>query len=259
MTFREEYNKPDLVWLYDVVYSNDDDAKFYTQCAKAFGQPILELGSGTGRIAIPLAEEGFEVVGIDNSDAMIDGCMRKIEALKNDSLKIKIVNSDMAHFELERKFPLILISVNNFLLLDRDAQRSCLDCCKRHLEKSGVLIIDAYSPFAPSRAKFMKNQNDEKENLISMMRNPETGLQIRRYISCKRDVIEQVDYITNFFEIDTKSGIEERRYTEKLRYVYPAEMQLMLDYAGFKSVKIFGQYDGSKFDDKSELSIFMAQ
>ena len=65
------------VATYDLFHSGSGDVPFYLDCARRFGGPILELGSGTGRVMIPLAEAGYEVVGLDLSPAMLVGGVRK--------------------------------------------------------------------------------------------------------------------------------------------------------------------------------------
>ena len=66
--------------VYDSIYSYvREDIPFYVEAAKDAGGPVLELGCGTGRVTIPIAEAGVDVVGLDSSEAMLDAASRKLE------------------------------------------------------------------------------------------------------------------------------------------------------------------------------------
>ena len=68
--------------VYDTVYTYlRDDIPFYVDAAKRYGGPVLELGCGTGRVTVPIAEAGVEIVGLDISQAMLDVARSKLDSL----------------------------------------------------------------------------------------------------------------------------------------------------------------------------------
>ena len=102
--------------------------------ASALGHAVLELGCGTGRVTIPIARAGVEVVGLDNAPAMLDVARRKAAAAGVD---VRWVTADMRSFQLEQRFGLVIIPFRSFLHLLTDAdQLACLSaqststCCR---------------------------------------------------------------------------------------------------------------------------------
>src|SRR5256885_14498779 len=101
-----------LAALYDLDVRFDDPAiDWFRGLARMTGGPILELGVGTGRVAIPLAKDGHEVVGIDRSEAML----KRAEAhARRARVTVRLIESDMRTFSLDRAFALITIPFNTF-------------------------------------------------------------------------------------------------------------------------------------------------
>src|SRR6266540_3949146 len=88
--------------LYDFAYGDySDDSDFYLNLARATGGPILELGSGTGRVAFPLANAGHRVVGIDTSTSMLARASEKLKASRLARGRLSFVEADMTTFTLE--------------------------------------------------------------------------------------------------------------------------------------------------------------
>jgi SAM-dependent methyltransferase len=111
----------------------------------ANGGPVLELGVGTGRVAIPLAERGLEVHGIDSSEAMID---KLREQPGGDRVKSSV--GDIATVAIEGRFPLAFAVLNTFsLLYDEEDQIRCIENVAGHLTEDGVLVVEAAVPVAP--------------------------------------------------------------------------------------------------------------
>ena len=137
--------------VYDAVYSYvRDDLPFYVREARRVEGPVLELGCGTGRVAIALARAGVEVVGVDFSPRMLEAARRNIADAGDLPGKITLVEADMRGFAPERvggPFGLALIPFRAFLsLLSVPDQISALRNLKRHLAPGGELIIDLFVP-----------------------------------------------------------------------------------------------------------------
>ncbi|MEX0991039.1 MAG: class I SAM-dependent methyltransferase [Actinomycetota bacterium] len=120
-------------------------------------RPLLELGVGTGRVAIPLADWGNDVVGIDTSEPMLE-----ILRSKPGSGKVHAGIGDMADFDLGRTFPVIYAVWNTFFsLLTPEAQASCFACVAKHLEPGGAFVMQC---FVPDADQFDRDQRLDVES-----------------------------------------------------------------------------------------------
>ncbi len=121
-----------------------DDVPFLFGEAFLHGGPILELGCGTGRVALPLAGQGLSVTGIDNSPAMLEEARRKSA---RDGIELELVQADFRDFDLGRRFMAVLFPFNTVAHLhaQEDLER-CLECVYRHLKPGGALVIDTFNP-----------------------------------------------------------------------------------------------------------------
>ena len=123
-----------------------EDVPFYLEEAKRFGGPVLELGVGTGRIAVPVAAAGFEVVGVDLSAGMLE-VARETAALAGVELDLR--HGDMRDPPVEGEFPLVTAPFRSLLHMETDAdRRAVLRAVRRHLAPGGHFVFDV---FAPSR------------------------------------------------------------------------------------------------------------
>jgi SAM-dependent methyltransferase len=139
-----------LPWLYDVADLYDAITPpgpcepFYRDEAHRAGGPVLELACGTGRLTIPLAQDGHEVVGLDASPAMLAAARRK--ALEAD-VAATFLLGDMRDFDLGRSFGFVLVSCNSLShLTEPEDLRACLTAIRRHLAPGGVLAFDVVLP-----------------------------------------------------------------------------------------------------------------
>src|SRR5262249_43286613 len=101
--------------LYEFAYNDfTEDIDFYSNLAEAGDGSILELGVGTGRVAIPLASEGFRVTGIDLSEAMLAVAQRRLASQPAKHGSLSLLKADMTDFALEPRFDLAFIAANTF-------------------------------------------------------------------------------------------------------------------------------------------------
>ena len=107
----------ELADYYDLVHAQvTSDIPLYLSLARESGGPILELGCGSGRTLVPLAEAGFEIVGLDNSKAMLAWARERIRAGGLEE-SIDLVEGEMISFDLGRRFPLITVPFNAWMHL----------------------------------------------------------------------------------------------------------------------------------------------
>jgi SAM-dependent methyltransferase len=129
--------------LYDAEYGGiDDDGLYFLDLAKNCGPRVLDLGCGTGRLAIPLCRAGKKVTGLDAMPSMLDHARRKAAGLP-----IRWVDGDFRDYDLGEAYDLAISCAHAFQgLLTEDDQRHYLGCAARHLVPGGVLAFDTRNP-----------------------------------------------------------------------------------------------------------------
>lgn len=128
---------------YDAEYGGiDDDGRFFLDLAEACGPRILDLGCGTGRLAIPLCRSGKQVTGLDAMPTMIDHARRKAAGLP-----IRWIDGDFRDFDLGEAYDLAISCAHAFQgLLTEDDQQRFLACTARHVVPGGMLAFDTRNP-----------------------------------------------------------------------------------------------------------------
>ena len=147
------YERPSLhVEVYDALHAGaipgGDDVAFFRRLALETGGPVLELGAGTGRVAIPIAEAGIDIVGLDRSSAMLAVAEGKRRALPTDvRRRLRFVEGDMTDLRLRRRFGLVFAAFRVFMALaDVADQRRALAGVRRQLRPGGLLVLDVFDP-----------------------------------------------------------------------------------------------------------------
>jgi SAM-dependent methyltransferase len=211
------------------------DVAFYVKEARRSGGPVLELGCGTGRVSVPIAEAGIEVVGLDLSPHML-----QIARTKARGLPFTVRRGDMARFDLGRRFGLALIPFRAFQhLLTIERQRSCLRSVRRHLRRDGRLILALFDP---------------RLDLILPGKVAPQGRPAVRFSDGRRVqvvVTERVnDPLTQTFrelwtwtERDRRGRVVRRTQDVlRLRWTYRYEMQHLLELEGFEPIACYGDF-----------------
>jgi len=248
--------------LYDQVtpYASRPDVVFFVEMAKESGGPVLELGSGTGRVLIPIAREGVAITGLDLSTDMLRVCREKLEKEPEEvRSRVLLVEGDMRAFELPEKFKLVTMPFRPFqYLVTVDDQLACLDCIHRHLAEEGRVIVDVFNP---------KLEALVADNLgVEMTPEPEFSMPdgrkiIRKHKIVSRDWVKQVQQIELIYYVTYPDGKQERLvHAFSMRYFFRYEMEHLLARAGFEVEELYSDYDRSSYGAKypGEL-IFVAR
>lgn len=214
------------------------------------GGPVLELGVGTGRVAIPLAKDGHEVVGVDRSRAML---ARAESHARRARAKVRLVESDMRSFSLDRAFALITIPFNTFLMLTPEERWPCLARCREHLSETGRLAIDVFQPDPNKIAGVDGGVREEWRR-----KDPETGHLVTKFSSTRSDV--DATRFNWWFDEELDGG-EIRRITRQatLHFLYRREAELLFPAAGFELDSLHGDYDGSAVGPASPHLLIVAR
>ena len=239
-----------LAPYYDTEWRNlVQDIPFLIEEARKTGGPILELACGTGRVTLPLAQEGYEVWGIDNSDQMLKIFENKLKKENPDvSGRIHISNRGMQNFDLGKKFKLIIIPFNSFLLLtDRKELDSCLECCRNHLDEGGVLIVDVFAPnFELCAVK------EPKIQFLQHFYVPHIKKVVVQWEYAKRDMGNQIIDIDFLYEeYDQNGDVTKKTHSIKMSLIFRFELEYLLEKNGFAVEDTFGDYDRSEFSQTS--------
>jgi SAM-dependent methyltransferase len=224
--------------------SGVDDVGFYRDLAGPPGSEVLELGCGTGRVLIPLAEAGLRVTGLDRSPGMLAQAAAKIDRLPATvRAAIHIVRGDLADFAFDMRFDAVLIPARAFaFLLTAEAQLSCLTLVLDHLRPGGVLAVDLFDPLldrlVPGRTEARADSRID----------PESGHIIRvDVLSRENDTVAQILREVWRFTESTADGVVLRSEDEELalRWTYRYEMRHLLALAGFRSAIEYSDFVGS--------------
>lgn len=122
---------------------SDKAVRWYLIWAGRVGGPVLELACGSGRMLVEIAKAGYEVVGIDLSERMLELARDRISVQSNDVQgRIRLYRRDMADFDLSEEFGMVMIGDNSLReLAHREQQLACLRCVRRHLERGGRFLV----------------------------------------------------------------------------------------------------------------------
>ncbi len=219
--------------------------RFYLDEAKRAGGRVLELGCGSGRLTIPIAQRGIEIIGADLSKPMLNAARAK--ALRT-GVEVQFVEADMRHFDLPGKFSAIFIPGNSLLhLLTTDDLKQCLASVRRHLVPNGRLVFDiskwdlALLARDPAQRHPVLSVNDPKRGEITI---EETA---------SYDAANQIRHIVWHFSAPDAADFRVINYT--LRVIFPQELSLLLDTAGFHLDARYGEFPRQPFDSSSPRQV----
>jgi len=221
-----------------------DDVAFYLDLAAKAGPDVLELGCGTGRVMIPLAEAGFRVTGLDRSRGMLAQAATRLSRLDPVvRAATRLVEGELASFALDTRFDSVLIPARAFaFLLTVDAQRSCLGRVFEHLRPGGLVALHLFDPrldlCLPGR---MPGRTDTRID-------PETGNAIRVDVLFRENdtVAQIVREVWRFSEIDSSGTVLDSEEEQlELRWTYRYETRHLLELSGFRDAVEYSDFGGS--------------
>ncbi len=227
----------------------EPEGPMYLALARQFGGPILELGCGTGRVTIPLAEQGFAITGLDLVPGMLARAQHKAGALAIDW-----VEANMRSFRLETRFPFIFATTGVFQhLLERRDQEAMLARAREHLAPGGSFVVDAHVP----RPNQMRDSLAEQEWYTY---DDGEGRTVHVSGSEHYDHIRQVRHETAVRRWRDDTGqLFAREARLALRYIFPQEMEALLHYNGFVVEQRYGDWDLSPLVNSSKTMIYICR
>ncbi|MGQ4892925.1 MAG: class I SAM-dependent methyltransferase [Candidatus Njordarchaeia archaeon] len=196
---------------------------------------------GTGRVTIPLAREGYDIVGLDASKSMLFKLEEKLKKEAKDVRdRVTLVHGDMRNFDLGKKFKLIIIPFSSIVHIHNlDDLVDVFKCSHRHLFAGGILAFDIFNP----NLRYLL----EKTRYIFDIRKADEEKQLFLWETAKYDLTYQMIDIKRLVEVKNKTETKRYVWETKLRYYFWGELYLALKMAGFREINIYGNYDMSEF------------
>jgi SAM-dependent methyltransferase len=214
---------------------------FLRQLPKRRRLLILELCAGTARAAIPIAQAGHEVVGVERDPAMLAIARRKRDVVGLTERELKLIRGDVLTMNLRRRFDRIAIFFNTFLAFPTlEQQDRLLQKVRRHLKSSGRFWIDI---FQPDPALLVERHSKDLE--VVGFHVPQLGRTVVGSTEVRRDISRQHMLVTDHYTWFDSVGHEHReRRSFEMTFIFPRELQILLERNGFKIEQLFGGHDG---------------
>ncbi|MFA9558273.1 class I SAM-dependent methyltransferase [Evansella sp. AB-rgal1] len=247
----EEYNDPILYDKENEAFQSD--ISFLLEMAKKQGGVIIDVACGTGRATIPLAKEGFQLIGVDIHSEMINEAKRKAAKL---DLQIEWLKQDCTILNLPCKSNFIYTVGNSFQhFLTNEAQDRLLTSVNKHLEIDGVFVFNIRFPspeelLQPSTEEYWKTYVD-----------PETHNTVVVSTISSYDSLRQIQHYTTIRKYKNNQGVlvDEKITNISLRYVFPQEMERMLFSNGFEIEHIYKDWAGNPITNDSYEMIYVCK
>jgi SAM-dependent methyltransferase len=232
-----------------------DDLPVIQAFAQRTGGPLLELGCGTGRLLIPLAQAGYAVTGVDLSPEML-----RIAAAKAESAgvagRVTLVQGDYGGVSLAGTYRLAFIMMNTFLHLPTQAdQLRALRHWREHMAPGGTLLIDVFHPDVHQLADL-----DGRLEWDKTWTDPQSGATVMKWVTRTVDLAEQTLHVTLIYDEIAADGSLRRTVAPfDTRYLWRFEAELLLEKAGFTLEALYGDWDMSPFEGASDRMILVAR
>jgi SAM-dependent methyltransferase len=249
-----------LARLYDLDLSEDPgDLDLLLALAARAGGPILELASGSGRLTVPLAEDGHEVTGVDTDPAMIARAHDRAEAAgKAVARRVRLVTGDARSIRLPDAgdYRLAFVPLNSiFLLGSRADQAAAVATLAAHLATGGLAVVDAWLPDADDLARY-----DGRLVLEWVRGDPGSGRIVTKTCSAIYDATTASVVLTTIFD-EGHAGESPVRWVrvDRLRLVSPDELVSFAEAAGLVVETLAGDYDMNDLEPGAERVVMVAR
>jgi SAM-dependent methyltransferase len=205
------------------------------------GHPVLELACGTGRLTIPIAQSGVEIVGLDLSPSMLAHARAKA---KRAGVEISFVEGDCRNFELGGKFALVFMAFNSMQHLhDHASLEGLFGSVRKHLVGGGRFIFDVFNPKVESLARSREERRAERE-----YEDPDATGTIALEHTMDYDDASQVNRIRWYFSRRGPDAKRDFRVEDlHMRCFFPQEMDLLVRHHGFAIEEKFGNFERKPF------------
>jgi SAM-dependent methyltransferase len=227
-----------------------EDLPFWLELASQAGDPILELGCGTGRVLVPLAQAGHHCLGLDRDLRML----MFLQAHLDLSLKIKpsLLAADITQFSLAEGFPLIISPCNTFSTLNTGERRTCLGCVGRHLKPGGLFAVSLPNPASWNHLPALAGPDLEEAFIL-----PSTGNPVQ--VSSAWHRTRHIFKVSWIYDQLFPDGSVSRQTVDVVHQRITTDAILKeIAIAGLNLVSIYGDFDRSSYQADSPGLIILA-
>jgi SAM-dependent methyltransferase len=232
-----------------------DDVAYYTDLAVRTGGRVLEYGVGNGRLAVPIARHGIEIVGVDQSGPMLAHLRARLRdeppAVRD---RVRVVRGDMRRVRLGGRFDLVIAAFNTVLhLYDRQDVERFLARARAHLAPGGRFVVDLSVPSVADLAR-----PATRAYSAPRFRHPTAGVVVSNREYFDYDPVRQVLFVSMEFE---PLGRPASTWMTPLahRQFFPREWEALLHYNGFAVERVYGDFEGGPRTADSDTMVWHAR
>jgi SAM-dependent methyltransferase len=233
-----------------------DDIAFYLGLHADTPGPILDVGCGSGRVVLPLARNGLTVHGIDNNAAMLRRARERIEHEPNAYPHLTLHEGDaITHPLPEAYFSMVLLTYNMLMHFHQQAdQLALLRHMRALITSDGLLVLDL-----PNAGEMFATPDSDAITLERTFILPDNGHMVLQQAVSTLDRATQTMRVMWIYDEIGGDGEVKRTIAPKVfRYFFPYEVQLLLKLTGFRLDVMYGDLDGSPFEDGCPRMIVLA-
>lgn len=250
--------------LYDLDLAADPgDVELFQALARRTGGPIVELAVGSGRIAIPLAEDGYDIVGVDLDPAMLARARARLAmAGARAAKRIELVECDLTEAHTSTAvtaagpYRLAILALNSILILNTpERQRAALRAMAGLLAPGGIAVVDTWIPVPADLTAF-----DGRLSLDWLRTDPETGLDVTKQSAAWFDPVARVVTLVTLFD-EGRPGEAPVRWTrtDVLRFVTVDELISYATDAGLQVEQVAGDHELNPLSPGSDRAVLLAR
>ena len=241
--------------FYDAEHAHfSEDLDMYQNFAESSGGTILELACGSGRVLLPLAQAGYDVVGVDTSTLMLALAQQRIEET-GSSIRCELLQQDMVTMQLGRKFRMAFVALGSFAhIVGRKEQQQALANIRTHLSTGGLFLLD----ISNADARYMEDLGGQV--LHQGTWTQKNGTILTHFVSPASSPAKHLLELTHFYDQHKQGGTVERTTVTTHLYLFDrSEMELLLEQAGFAVKDVYGAYDLGAYQLDSPRMIFVTE
>lgn len=243
--------------FYDLEHDDfEDDIDLYRNLASVVGDPVLELGCGTGRVLAPLAAAGHRVTGVDASRPMLDRAEARLESIdQRDRVQLQHTSFEQLGVVPGSPFGLAIVALNGLMhVTSFEAQRDMLCTLRSLLDPRGMLVIDLlHATPAALQALDQTVTHDgswelEDGSHLSKMAN-------RRILPADQRIDTEL-----WYDRTATNGVIHRTISAySMRWLHRSELELMLELGGYAEWHVYGSYELDPLTGDSDRLIVTAE
>lgn len=244
------YTVGDLIYdahIYDGMNTSLADLAFYKRwLPKNKEARLLELCCGTGRLTIPLAQEGYAITGVDFTPSMLE--QAKVKAAEV-GVAVPFIEADIRTLALPEKYDFIFIPFNSIHhLYSNEDLFQAFTVVKNHLKEGGLFLLDCFNP----NIQFIVEGEKEQQEIASYTTKDGRAVLIKQVMRYEK--ASQINRIAWHYFID--GSFDSVQHLD-MRLFFPQELDSYLNRNGFSIRHKFGGFDGEAFGDDSEKQVFV--